>query len=101
MTRPQTVSLTIPLPDTPWATLTLPHPMTEDEWALMHRVLEQMKPGIVAQLCVRCRHATADAELLCQACRDLGYDAAGTVATQARGKALLEVRDGGHGTETD
>jgi hypothetical protein len=41
------VTVVLPLPREDWATLRLPYPMTEDDWALMLELLALMKPGLV------------------------------------------------------
>ena len=44
---PLSTSLTLPLAPANWAVLVATLPLTEDEWAQMHRVLEAMRPGLV------------------------------------------------------
>lgn len=43
------VPLNIPVAAGQWATLTINWPLTEAEWGQMIRVLEAMRPGLVAQ----------------------------------------------------
>lgn len=48
MKTPQSVLLPLSADDDRWAILTATWPVSEESWALMLKILEIMKPGLVA-----------------------------------------------------
>jgi hypothetical protein len=50
-TPPIPKTITLPLSGTHWALLQAVFPMTEEDWKLMYKVLEAMKPGLVCPKC--------------------------------------------------